>query len=135
MKKYYQTIGLILFIIVLLFLWWRVPQWQVNQLGIITNSTVEKANLENQFRITIVQTLGGLLFIAGLFLTYEKILTLKDGQVTERFTNAIEHLGKEQLELKLGGIYALERIANESESDYWSIMEILTAYVRMNSSV
>jgi uncharacterized protein YjbI with pentapeptide repeats len=35
----------------------------------------------------------------------------------------------------LGGIYALERIANESEKDYWPIMEILTAYVRKNSSV
>ena len=33
----------------------------------------------------------------------------------------------------MGGIYALERIANESKKDYWPIMEILTAYVRKNS--
>ncbi|OEC90634.1 hypothetical protein A9239_04460, partial [Methanosarcina sp. A14] len=133
MKKSYQTIGLILLAAGLL-MWWYFPQWQVNQLNISMNNTVERANLENQYRITIIQTLGSLVVIAGLFFTYEKILTLKDGQVTERFTNAIEQLGKDQLELKLGGIYALERIANESESDYWPIMEILTAYVRKNSS-
>jgi Pentapeptide repeats (8 copies) len=34
------------------------------------------------------------------------------------------------LELRLGGIYALERIARDSERDHWPIMEVLTAYVR-----
>ena len=34
------------------------------------------------------------------------------------------------LVLRLGGIYALERIARDSERDYWSIMEVLTAYIR-----
>lgn len=133
MKKIYQAIGLI-FLVAGLLVWWYIPQLQVDQLNISMNNTVERANLENQYRVTIIQTLGGLVVIAGLFFTYEKIITLKDGQVTERFTNAIEQLGKDQLELKLGGIYALERIANESESDYWPIMEILTAYVRKNSS-
>jgi len=63
----------------------------------------------------------------------------KEGQITERFTRAVEQLGacdKEgnpAIEIRLGGIYALERIANESDKDYWPIMEILTAYVRKNS--
>jgi hypothetical protein len=35
----------------------------------------------------------------------------------------------------LGGIYALESIANESDKDYWQFMEILTADVRKNSSI
>ena len=38
------------------------------------------------------------------------------------------------MEIRLGGIYALERISMESEDYYWPIMEILTAYVRKNSS-
>jgi hypothetical protein len=33
----------------------------------------------------------------------------------------------------LGGIYALERISNESDKYYWIIITILTAYVRTNS--
>ena len=41
--------------------------------------------------------------------------------------------GEIPLEIRLGGIYALERISKESEEDYWPIIEILTAYVRKNS--
>jgi hypothetical protein len=58
----------------------------------------------------------------------------QDGQITERFTRAIEHLGSDKLEVRLGAIYALERIARDSERDHWPIMEILTAYVRENAS-
>ena len=47
----------------------------------------------------------------------------------------IDQSGNPAIEIQLGGIYALERIANESEKDYWPIMEILTAYVRNNYSV
>ena len=35
--------------------------------------------------------------------------------------------------IRLGGIYALERIAKDSEKDYGPIMEVLTAYVRENA--
>ena len=47
------------------------------------------------------------------------------------FTKAIEQLGeKDHLMIRLGGIYALERIARDSDKDHWPIMEVLTAYVR-----
>ena len=35
--------------------------------------------------------------------------------------------------IRLGGIYALERIAKDSEKDHGPIMEVLTAYVRENA--
>lgn len=58
----------------------------------------------------------------------------REGQVTERFTKAIEQLGDTtNLAKRLGGIYALERIARDSPRDYWTIMEVLTAYVRENA--
>jgi hypothetical protein len=64
----------------------------------------------------------------------------KQAQVTERFTRAIHQLaasytnGKKRLEIRVGGIYALEGIARESAEYYWPVMEILTAYVRENAS-
>ena len=65
----------------------------------------------------------------------------RQGQITERFTRAIDQLGETddngepKLELRLGGIYALERIAKDSpEKDYSTVMEVLTAYARQNSS-
>jgi hypothetical protein len=65
----------------------------------------------------------------------EELRLTRQGQITERFTRAIEQLGNEKLEIRLGGIYALERIDKESpERAYHStVMEVLTAYVRENS--
>ena len=66
--------------------------------------------------------------------TQKSLEVAQEGQITERFTRAIEQLGSEKIEIRLGGIYALERISSESEKDYWPIMKILAAYVRMNAS-
>ena len=62
----------------------------------------------------------------------------EQGQITERFTRAIDQLGSDKLEICLGGIYALERIASDSPErdysrDYGTVMEVLTAYVRENA--
>jgi hypothetical protein len=54
----------------------------------------------------------------------------QDKQITERFTKAVEQLASQEIAVRLGGIYALERIAKDSEKDHWTIMEVLTAFVR-----
>lgn len=46
---------------------------------------------------------------------------------------AIYVLGSDKLEVRLGRIYALERMAKRSEADYWPIMETLAAYVRRHA--
>ena len=51
-------------------------------------------------------------------------------RITESFSKAIEQLSSDKLEVRLGGIYALERISRESDDDYWTVMENLTAFVR-----
>lgn len=56
----------------------------------------------------------------------------QDQQITERFTRAIVQLGDELMALRLGGIYALERISKDSAKDHWQVMEVLMAYVRKN---
>jgi hypothetical protein len=63
----------------------------------------------------------------------EELSLTRQGQITDRFTRAIDQLGNASLEIRLGGIYALERIARESEEDHWAIMEVLTAYVRQHA--
>ncbi len=79
------------------------------------------------------QILGGSLLIAGLYFTWRRIEIAKEEQITERFTRAIDQLGSEKLEIRLGGIYALERIARDSKRDHWTIMEVLMAFVKANS--
>ena len=38
--------------------------------------------------------------------------------------------GSDKIEVRLGGIYTLERISRESPDDYWTVMETLCAFVR-----
>jgi hypothetical protein len=73
-------------------------------------------------------------------ISQETLETQQDQQVTERFTRAIDQLGqtddkgRKKLEIRLGGIYALERIAWDSPGrDYSTVIEVLTAYVRANA--
>ena len=64
---------------------------------------------------------------------FRQVAVAEQGHVTDRFTKAIEQLGSDNLAVRLGGIYALERIAKDSKRDHWTIMEVLTAYVRQNA--
>ena len=51
-------------------------------------------------------------------------------RITESFSKGIEQLGSDKLEVRLGGIYSLERISKENPDDYWTVVETLTAFVR-----
>lgn len=115
-----------------------IPKLQVRGSG-ITDSE-KHFNTENEARKTLAQIIGGAAILMGLFFTWKTLQVDKEGQITERFTRAIEHLGRMRsdgepnLEIRLGGIYTLERIAKDSKRDHWQIMEVITAYVRENAS-
>ncbi len=59
----------------------------------------------------------------------------QDKLIAERFMTAIAQLGHEKTETRTGAIYALERVAQEFPTEHWTIMEILTAFVRENAPV
>lgn len=52
------------------------------------------------------------------------------GHLADRYTKAIELLGDDKLEIRLGGIYALERLAGDSERDHPTVVEVLGSFVR-----
>ncbi|MFK4189218.1 pentapeptide repeat-containing protein [Streptomyces sparsogenes] len=54
----------------------------------------------------------------------------REGQVTERYVEAIKLLGSGNLHERLGGIYSLERIMNDSQRDHRTVVEVLSAFVR-----
>ena len=154
MKRESKVILLIIAVIIFWLMWWYIPVFQVNQYGHSINNS-ERANLENQYRITLTQTFGGIAILYGVYqgwkritiaendlkATQENLEVSREGQITERFTRAVDQLGaidqfgNPAIEIRLGGIYALERIAKESRKDYGPIMEILTTYVRKNSPI
>jgi len=54
--------------------------------------------------------------------------------VTDRYTKAIEQLGSyNRLDVRIGGIYALERVARDSARDHPTVMEVLAAFIREHS--
>ena len=75
--------------------------------------------------------LTALAAVGALVFTALSLQATREGQLTDRFSKAVEQLGTEDsLEVRLGGIYALERIAFDSARDHPVVMEVLSAYVR-----
>jgi uncharacterized protein YjbI with pentapeptide repeats len=90
----------------------------------------KRLKAENDFRSVLIQALGGSIVLIG---TARTLHINREGQITERFTRAIDQLGQtddDKLDVRLGGIYALERIARDSKSDRGPIIEVLTAFLR-----
>jgi hypothetical protein len=131
----------------LLFTLWKFPQWYAASWQRLTDPR-DIAKLESDTRTTMVQAVGGMVLLVSLLFTWRNLRMTEEnsrqtldlshkGQINDRFTKAIEQLGavdqagRKKLEVRLGGIYALEQIAKDSPDDHhWPIMEILTAYVR-----
>jgi uncharacterized protein YjbI with pentapeptide repeats len=77
---------------------------------------------------------GALLYTARNFTLSRRTLELTEqGQVTDRYTKAVEQLGSDKLNVRIGGIYALERIAGDSERDHPTVMVVLAAFIREQS--
>jgi pentapeptide repeat protein len=133
-----RVLGIVAVILLAIFLLMiiiiKVPQWQVaSWQGQPEIERKDLAKLENDARTTLVQALGGAFLLIGLYFTFRNLQLTQDRQITEHYTRAVEQLGSDKLAVRLGAIYALERIAKDSERDHWPIMEILTAYIRENA--
>jgi hypothetical protein len=127
---------------------WKIPEWQVRAYhGRLDASAISKLDpkdfiqlqkdlitAENNARATIAQIIGGLVLLLGLYATFKNVWVAEEGKLTERFSKAVELLGNDKLDIRLGGIYALERIARDSRKDHWTVMEVLTAFVREQST-
>lgn len=107
---------------------WLLPAALVRPSGPI--SAAERLKAENDVRATLLQALAGAALLSGLYFTARTYQLNRHGQITDRFSKAIEQLGDDRLDVRLGGIYALERIARDSRIDHWPVMEVLTAFVR-----
>ena len=94
-------------------------------------------------RLTVAAIIGSVGILLGVYINWRRVnalerqvTTLQLGQITERFTRAIDQLGSVRAdnelapEIRAGGVRSLERIARESANDFWPILDILTAYLR-----
>jgi hypothetical protein len=121
------SIGLIVALAALLLKW--APEWLVS--GGLKGK--DRAEDVGRLRTAILATLAGVLASIGAYYTHRTLKLNRENlehnretaarshaldqvrQITERFTRAIDQLGdRDRLDVRLGGIYALERIARDS---------------------
>jgi Pentapeptide repeats (8 copies) len=62
--------------------------------------------------------------------TDKTIQAVRAGQIADLYSRGIDQLGSEKLDVRIGGIYALERVARQSQEDHPIVMEVLTAFIR-----
>jgi hypothetical protein len=104
------------------------PDWFAETKGLDANG---QADARQGVRTAALALLAGLVAVVGAVYTARSFTLNRAGQLTDRFTKAIEQLGRrDELDVRLGGIYALERIARDSVEDHPQVVEVLTAYVR-----
>jgi hypothetical protein len=57
----------------------------------------------------------------------------KEGQITDRFNVAITNLGSSSIAIRMGGIYALQSIMQDSQPEQLAVVEVLSAFIRVEA--
>jgi hypothetical protein len=66
----------------------------------------------------------------GLAYTARTHRLSREGHFTDRYSKAVEQLGDDKIEERLGGTYALGRLMADSDRDQPTILGVLAAWVR-----
>lgn len=92
-----------------------------------------QSQLTNNARSTILQALAGLILVAGAVATWWQVHIGRQGQITDRYSKAVDQLASRSVDVRIGSIYAMERIAKNSAADRDAILFLLGAFVRIHS--
>ncbi|TPQ16486.1 pentapeptide repeat-containing protein [Streptomyces sporangiiformans] len=91
----------------------------------------------NDVRTTLLQAVGGMVVLFGAYATWRQLQVsqaglraTQEGYVTDRFSTAVDQLGSDKLETRIGGLHALWRIAEHSARDREAVISIQAAYLR-----
>jgi hypothetical protein len=128
------ALGSLLFVPRLLY-----PPLTSSDLGGVSDATERitlqqaQAKLQNDARSTLLQRYGGFVLFLGAVATWRQVQISRHGQITERITRAVDQLANDTVDVRLGGLYALERVAHDSYQDRPAVTSILTAFVRTHS--
>ena len=147
LKQAYVIIaGIIAFALLILFfrLYSEILFFDWGRTG-TTEITETTGNADSSIRNLAIAFLGTTSGIGALFGVYLAIRrteeskrqndTAEQGLITDRINKAVESLGKlnrdnkRVLEVRIGALYALERIAQDSIRDHIRIMKIICAYI------
>ncbi|MCX4557857.1 pentapeptide repeat-containing protein [Streptomyces phaeochromogenes] len=102
-----------------------------------TQKPSESVNVNDVIKTTVtVLTLTGAV-LAGIYAYRKQLLSEGDAhradasQLADRYTTAAEQLGHDQAAVRLAGVYALARLADDWEEQRQVCIDVLCAYLRM----
>jgi len=117
----------------------------VDRLRFAIRDPKARADVEDNFRKTIGQLLGGAAVLIGAALAYvqftqqqqtsqrqftEQQQASRELLISNQVAKGFEQLGSDKVVVRLGGIYALEGVMNASEQYHQPVLEALCAFVR-----
>jgi uncharacterized protein YjbI with pentapeptide repeats len=138
-------IGIATFILVPL-LWWRFPKWQMK--SITAGEPKARADIEDNFRKTVGQAVGGIIVLIGAGVAYygtqqtlrqnEELTRDNQGAsynqlIDQQVAKGFELLGSDKKVVRAGGIYLLEVAMRKSDQYYMPLLEALCAIIRDTS--
>ena len=114
----------------------------------------ETKEFDSNFALAFLGTVSGFGALFGVYLAIQRTdeskrqsktaereaTTAEQGLITDRLNKATKNLGTKDgvepvLEIRLGALQELERVAQDSIRHHISVMEILCAYIRINSKL
>jgi hypothetical protein len=168
-----RVLGVVLFLVIFVVPRWFAPARSAASLAGVDDPAVrgrledERLKLQNDVRTGLLQAVAGVAVIAAVVATWQQLdadrrqlraqlAMAGQEQAAARFARAVDQLASDRLDVRLGGIYGLERVAasgsglgpgggayrlagDESPStaapseDRVQVFQILSAYVRRAS--
>jgi uncharacterized protein YjbI with pentapeptide repeats len=106
---------------------YEVPELLIAHDGLSNSQFVDAITQERRTLLAVMGAAG-----AGITLVYTHLRHQldRDANATGRYTEAVQQLGSASMSIRLGGIYALARVARDSPSDAQTVTEVLAAFVR-----
>ncbi len=148
-------IAVVVSVVAALAFWWWWPKWQVNRVALEIGDPKARADVEDNFRRTAGQLLGGAAVLFGAWLAFFQFSqpqqtaqsATKQGQqagqqqqqadrdllISSQASKGFEQLASDKIAIRLGGIYALEGVISASERPEvyrGPVIEMLCALVR-----
>jgi hypothetical protein len=104
---------------------WKAPDWMHG------TTPQDRYNA----RVLVVSIGGAIVVGTGLLYTARNYRLSRRGQVTDRFTIALERLGSTELYVRIGGVHALEHVMRDSRYHHNDVIEVLNAFIRSSAPI
>jgi len=99
---------------------WRAPDWMH------THAPQDRYDA----RLLVISVIGGFVVGGGLLYTARTYQSSVRGQISDRFSKALERLGAVESYSRMGAIYSLEHVMHESPDLHNDIIEVLADFIR-----